>query len=77
MTRTAQTRPCALKAIAVLCLAVAPLSSVAAQLGKSLGADPAATCAGLSGVRVDAMQVDAAALVGPVALSVAERGPTP
>jgi hypothetical protein len=73
MTRTGEM----LKAIAVLCLAVAPLPSVAAELGKSLGADPAATCAGLAGVRVDAMQVDAAAMVEPTALSVAERGSTP
>ena len=70
--RPATAQPCAAAVIAIL--AASPLSSASAA-ERSLGADPAAKCAGIAGE--GPIQIDSAAMVEAVPFAIAERGPTP
>jgi hypothetical protein len=64
---------------------MAACSTTAPGVSRSLGADPAATCAGLAapiaasaiGIPSGAASIDSAALMPATALAVAERGPSP
>ena len=59
-----------------LCSLIAlPAVAVAAERG--LGADPAAACTALSGAGKGPIKIDAAGLIDPKPLTVAEAGPTP
>jgi hypothetical protein len=74
MTNLIATRLCIATAALYLCGAVAlPVAATAAD--RSLGND--AACAALSSAGTGATRIDAAALVEPKPLSVAENGPTP
>jgi hypothetical protein len=61
-------------AAATLCGA---LPQSAASVERSLGADPAAACAALSGAGMGATKIDEAVLTEPKPLSIADNGPTP
>src|ERR1700689_761888 len=74
MTNLIASRACMVIAAVSLCSA---LPNSAASAEHSLGADPAAACAALSGAGTGATKIDEAVLTEPKPLSIADNGPTP
>ena len=74
MTNLIASRACMAIAAVSLCGAL-PQSAASAE--RSLGADPAAACAALSGAGTGATKIDEAVLTEPKPLSIADNGPTP